>query len=531
MAGAYLTIGAKFRPFSYAELIQPIARMEEKHAAIESQYGELMQKAGVWENLANKETDPETYAKYKQFSDDLKTRADDLAKNGLNSQSVRSLMDMRARYSNDIVPIEQAYTRRRQLSDEQRKLYQTNPTLKFQRDMSTTSLDDFVNNPELDYGYTANGALIAQQATQAFSHLAKTITSEPQYKQILGGQYWQSKIQSGMTPEEVLAYARDDADAPAQLRAISKQVYDSTGVEEFIKNNYSDTNSPQAQEWRDYINSYIKQGAWSAIGTQAYGNLANKQWDLNAQLAALRTKAGLSGKSGSGAAAGTTTRSDTRLIGKADENNKHYLGRMNLGDNGASKEIVKNTLGALYDKMKELKTVEGYDKDGKLRGGTMSKKEFYRRLDDKSLNFTDVQVDYDSGNLIAIAEIQDGKRTRTERFLLPYNTVLDTENASGVQNAVEKYNQIEAAKEDMSPILTAQQQDGIWYITSRDTDGQLHTWREDEYKEYLKNQIYNCALSMFNYVGALNTNVEAGQKMAASRSPYGASVAPEVDMD
>jgi hypothetical protein len=204
---------------------------------------------------------------------------------------------------------------------------------------------------------------------------------------------------------------------------------------------------------------------------------------------------------------------------------------MNLGDNEASKEIVKNTLVALYDKMKELNTVEGYDKNGKLSGGTMSKKEFYRRLGDNSLNFTDVQVDYDSGNLIAIAEIQDGKKTRTERFLLPYNTVLDTANASGVENAVEKYNQIEAAKENMSPVLTAQQQDGIWYITSRDTDGQLHTWREDEYKEYLKNQIYNCALSMFNYVGALNTNVEAGQKMAASRSPYGASVAPEVDMD
>lgn len=45
----YVITGSKFKPFSYAELIQPIQLAEAAHQAVEDQYNELSTKANVWE--------------------------------------------------------------------------------------------------------------------------------------------------------------------------------------------------------------------------------------------------------------------------------------------------------------------------------------------------------------------------------------------------------------------------------------------------------------------------------------------------
>lgn len=81
--------------------------------------------------MANEQTDPEAYRMYKTYSDDLEARAEDLMRNGLNSTSRRGMLNMRARYSKEIVPIETAYKRREELAAEQRKALAANPTLRY----------------------------------------------------------------------------------------------------------------------------------------------------------------------------------------------------------------------------------------------------------------------------------------------------------------------------------------------------------------------------------------------------------------
>lgn len=118
MANYSLILDTKFKPFSYAEMLAPVAAATQAHQAIEEEYGNLAAKANVWEEMANEQTDPYAYKMYKAYSDDLKARTEQLMKYGLNASSRRGMLDMRARYSKEIVPIEAAYKRRGELAAE-----------------------------------------------------------------------------------------------------------------------------------------------------------------------------------------------------------------------------------------------------------------------------------------------------------------------------------------------------------------------------------------------------------------------------
>lgn len=268
MATSYVTIGSKFRPFSYEELVRPLQEATVAHQALETEYADLDTKAGVWENIANEQTDPKAYRMYKNYSDELRSQADLLATEGLTQASRQNLMKMKGRYSQEITPIEQAYTRRRQLADEQRKALAENPTLMYQRDASTMSLDEFIDNPELDYGASYSGALLAKQAGDMASNLAKSMRSDPRkWSSILNGQYWQTMEKSGYTPEEIILASQFNEEAPKELRNIMKQVYESSGIGSWADNSTK-------RRAIDYITS----GLYNAIGTTKYDTLKNEDY-------------------------------------------------------------------------------------------------------------------------------------------------------------------------------------------------------------------------------------------------------------
>lgn len=271
MAATYLTIGSKFKPFSYDELVRPLQEATEAHQALETEYADLDTKAGVWENIANEQTDPVAYRMYKQYSDDLRAQADTLATQGLTPGARQNLMRMKGRYSQEITPIENAYTRRRTLSDEQRKALAENPTLMFQRDVNTMSLDDFIANPELDYGASYSGALLTQQVSNAAANLRREMQNNPRkWQSILEGQYYESLMRTGFTSDEINKAIAGAEDANPILTGIVNDVLSSSGM----------------SSWADEstmlkARAYANQGLWGAIGETSYDTLQNRQWDLD----------------------------------------------------------------------------------------------------------------------------------------------------------------------------------------------------------------------------------------------------------
>lgn len=144
-----LVINSRFNPFSYQELVTPALRATEAHQALEDAYGELSAKASVWENMANEQTDKKAYRQYKKYADDLKHQADILATEGLSVTSRGALNNIRARYSSDIVPIEQAYQAR---AEETKAQYAGRAQgMIYEGDAATSSLDRYLGNPQVRY--------------------------------------------------------------------------------------------------------------------------------------------------------------------------------------------------------------------------------------------------------------------------------------------------------------------------------------------------------------------------------------------
>lgn len=261
MANYSLVLDTKFKPFSYQEMLAPVLAATTAHQAIEDELGNLSEKASVWDGMANEQTDPQTYRRYKAYAEDLAAKAEDLAQNGLNSTSRRGMLDMKSRYMKEIAPIEVAYKRREELAKEQRAAIANNPTLRYQRMANQMSLDDLIANPTLDYGQQYSGALLTSQVSQAAAHLSQVLNRENIGKlEKLGLPYqYQRMIQKGYSPSQVMAAMQQesatDPESARFLRGIVDQVIQSSGVADWA-------DEATMKEFRAFAN----QGLYSAIG-------------------------------------------------------------------------------------------------------------------------------------------------------------------------------------------------------------------------------------------------------------------------
>lgn len=275
----YIVSGSKFRPFSYAEMLQPVQSATVAHQELENQYGELATKASVWEEMANEQTDPYAYKMYKTYANDLEEQASQLAREGLNAASRKDMLKMKQRYSRDIVPIEQAYKRRQELIDEQRKLLSQDNTLMFNRDASMLSLDDLIKNPNLTY-QSYSGATLAKQVGTAAQSLAKEMRENPRkWRSILGNQYFESIMQKGYRPEEIIQVLQNDPNASSVLKGIVEDAVGSSNIASW---------GDQSTLNRAY--EYARQGLWSAVGETQYQIQSNKAYDYDMQLKLAKAK-------------------------------------------------------------------------------------------------------------------------------------------------------------------------------------------------------------------------------------------------
>lgn len=165
MANYSLVVNSKFQPFSFDRYLQPYQIYGQNYKEIEEQYTDLSTKAGIWDGLANEQTDPYTYKMYKTYANDLENQASQLASEGLDAVSRKNMLDMRARYSKEIIPIEQAYKARTEEAAEQYKGRAAG--MVYEGDASTASLDRYLNNPSIRFNQANSQEGFKRVATTA----------------------------------------------------------------------------------------------------------------------------------------------------------------------------------------------------------------------------------------------------------------------------------------------------------------------------------------------------------------------------
>lgn len=281
MANYSLTVNSTFNPYSLQELLPIYQANAQAQYQAEEAFSQLQMKADQWEKLANNAQDADVYSKYKSYSNQLKEAANDVLNNGINAASRRNLMNMRAQYASNIIPIEEAYNKRQQQAQVLWQARLQDPTL-IAQDPSELGLSYYMKNPT----YTPqsySGKLLTAQSAQAAQNLAKTLSSYGKGEPIDG--YTNTFIQKhGLTRNDIQKYLNGETNATNKvLGAIYQQVYDSSQI-----GNWANENQ------RRQAANFIKQGMWSAIGqdtVQAMENFeARENYKFNQQLALLQTQ-------------------------------------------------------------------------------------------------------------------------------------------------------------------------------------------------------------------------------------------------
>lgn len=272
MANYSLVINSQFKPFSYQEMLAPTLMATQAHQELENKYGELATKANVWEEMANEQTDPYAYKMYKTYANDLEEQAGQLAREGLNAASRQNMLKMKQRYSRDIVPIEQAYKRRQELIDEQRKALMANPSLMYDADFSMTSLDDLISNPNLSYTSVSGDDLYKKGKEAAISSSSRLLEVMP----ALQGQYW--KIRQGYGADAANKFLIDQANIPELNQAIDRIVSQS-GVTSANKSRATDYVISGIMSGMSYDEKYQANRGYIDQAERERLNLAREQFE------------------------------------------------------------------------------------------------------------------------------------------------------------------------------------------------------------------------------------------------------------
>lgn len=274
MASNNIIYNSKFKPFSYSEMLAPVQAATTEHKLIEEGLSELATKASIFDKLASQQTSPVAAAQYKAYADDLTKQADLMAKQGLTPESRKGLLNMKKRFASEITPIELAIKKKEELTKEQREALKRDSSLMFDVNYGATSIDKLLNNPSATYN-TISGSDLTKRTSDMASNFAKTIQSNPQYKSILGGQYFQQMQQMGYTPQQVMQTVMNDPNAPKELKQIADTVWRESGLD-----NWDEATKNRARE-------YINAGLYDAIGTQSLGIQANRGYLSPAESARL----------------------------------------------------------------------------------------------------------------------------------------------------------------------------------------------------------------------------------------------------
>ncbi len=221
MPNYIITTKANFKPFSYDELLSPVLMATKEHREIEDAYGDLESKANVWERLANSPQDKDVYNIYKNYSNDLNKAADSLAKEGLTPTSRRELSKLKARYSSDITPIEDAYNRREQDRTNYKQALIKDPTLMSSSNPNIASLSAYMGGKQPTY-HNVSGNDLYKRGAAASKASSLRRYSGTNIGHALGMQYFKLTKTQGYSPTEAALFLADHNNIPELSEAINR---------------------------------------------------------------------------------------------------------------------------------------------------------------------------------------------------------------------------------------------------------------------------------------------------------------------
>ena len=209
----FLTIGSKFKPYTYDEMLKPIQASTEAQRQIEDAYSDLGVKADVLTNMIDPNLDPELYSTQQSYVKDLQGAANQLAEEGLTPGSRQSLLQMKSRYSRDITPIEAAYTKREADIKRQQDISdKTGGQTIFSKYAEASKIGDYYGSKTPEYTQANLDDVFKESMTGSTGMSSRYFNTEE--GKAFQGTYLVLTTEQGMTPEQAMQVMNDSGNYP-----------------------------------------------------------------------------------------------------------------------------------------------------------------------------------------------------------------------------------------------------------------------------------------------------------------------------
>lgn len=257
-----VTSGSHFEPFSYDELVKPVAQAQEAHNAAREQADTLAMQAGAIGSMLD-DSSPRAKKLYDNFMESADALVEDLSMNGYNSGTANTLSKLRRMYGVDITKVNAAITQKSEAVKNYDEDIRKDKTLITERDPRTMSVDNWLDDPYAGTYKSYSGALLTAKASAIGENLRRDIIeNQDVWKSILGGQYFERNEFVGFHAREIrdaikglLAGEASTDERVKLLQSAMETVYSSSGMGEWA------TPEQQARAL-----NYIGDGIYSAIG-------------------------------------------------------------------------------------------------------------------------------------------------------------------------------------------------------------------------------------------------------------------------
>lgn len=168
----YLQLQTRFNPFTYDEMVKPLADYGNAYRALESQYATLQQGAEQFRQAVESDSSQELKDRYHGYTNALSSAINDFSQ-GMTVANRSAFIGLRGGFARDIQPIQVAFAKKAALADEQRKAAMANPSMIFEKNAADMSLEEFIKNPMADYGRSINGNMLTAGVIQKVKGLAQ----------------------------------------------------------------------------------------------------------------------------------------------------------------------------------------------------------------------------------------------------------------------------------------------------------------------------------------------------------------------
>ena len=300
-----VTSGSHFTPFTYDELVKPVAHMQQVHDATQDAYDQLnLETNALRQYISDNPGDSRAKAMYDNYMDKLTTLQNNLWEHGVNAQTRRDLSAARSAYASDITRLGKAIQTRQERSKEYWDMRHKNPDLIMGEDPGLGGLNDYLANENYGQDYFSySGAQFEKEVADDAKARANEMLRDPQVLKNpeLAG-YLTTITHEGFTGQEVdnakyavrLALAGDTS-------ALSNLDTGSSILANVLMSHLESTGASgrvSAEEFNRLVN-YGMSGLSHAVGKTDVRQMTDKVWDFN-KSAALQNLRASSGRGGTG---------------------------------------------------------------------------------------------------------------------------------------------------------------------------------------------------------------------------------------